>query len=232
MVHLREMGEDGRMSASPLWIEQTRYRLRRCMALAAALVAALMLLEMPAVERAQPVRELLVRILLEEARPVAVRAADDRPAERRPETPPRTAPVETAPVEESRERAATDWYAEMPDAAAATLDAQPREYSLNPGLDARRQRAAGQFRPSRAKKPRPIWENVERDTLGRTVLRSGDCYRVIDDPNAGSREAFETFGQYLVTCLNSSDRPRELPWVSELRNRRGGLARYGHPAAE
>lgn len=64
------------------------------------------------------------------------------------------------------------------------------------------------------------------------VLHSGDCYRVLDDPNVGSCEAFLTFVQFITTCTYAPDKPQELPWVNELRNRREGQVRYGHLAVE
>ena len=73
---------------------------------------------------------------------------------------------------------------------------------------------------------------VEKDSLGRTILVSGDCHRVIDDPNVGSREKFLTFDQFFVFCGKSKRGPQELGFVKELRNRREGQVRYGHPAVE
>ena len=78
----------------------------------------------------------------------------------------------------------------------------------------------------------PIREHVERDTMGRALLRSGDCYRVIDDPNVGSRDAFLTFGQFMVFCDKFAGTPEELAFVKEIQNRRAGQARYGHPVVE
>ena len=102
------------------------------------------------------------------------------------EQPADTTPTDATPVEEtvtdSVEPAEKrrDWYAEIPEAVAATLDAVPKEYSVNPVFDEKRRRAAERYYPSRAPVTKPIWENVEKDTLGRTVLRSGDCFRAED----------------------------------------------------
>ena len=217
----------------PLWSRRPGRRLALNFLPATIIVlGALALLRLPVIEQSLPMTELIVRILVEEVEQVIESPLAE------------TTPVESASVaDETRtaqvplpERPALpaqkDWYALIPEAARAALDAEPREYSLNPGFDEKRRRAAEQFAPSRAPVERPIWENVEKDTMGRTVLRSGNCYRVLDDPNVSSRDAFLTFGQYMATCTWSPDPPRLLPWVSELRNRRAGQARYGHRAAE
>ena len=81
-------------------------------------------------------------------------------------------------------------------------------------------------------RPKPIWENVETDDTGRLLLRHGDCYKILDDPNVGSREKFLTFGQFMVHCSGLSEKPRNLPWVDEVNARRGVPSQHGHPAAE
>ncbi|MDH5619261.1 MAG: hypothetical protein OEZ11_11530 [Gammaproteobacteria bacterium] len=195
-------------------------------------VAALMLLRLPVMDASLPLTGIVVRILASEAR----ESTPPLPAERAPDAAapatPDTRPVTSVPAAPPEARDSLDWYELIPDAARTAAAERPQEYSINPGMDARRRYAAENFPASQAPVERPVWENVERDTLGRTLLRSGDCYRVVDDPNVGSREAFETFGQFIVSCGRPSDKPRELPWVNELRNRREGQVRYGHPAVE
>ena len=115
----------------------------------------------------------------------------DEPALR---TPTREALSITVPVT-TDSRGVTDWYAQIPDAAKDLLDRLPGEYSVNPNFDEKRRAAAEQFRPGRAPAYRPIWENLEKDTMGRTLLVSGDCYKVIDDPNVGNRDAFLVFAR-------------------------------------
>ncbi len=201
-------------------------------------VGALMVLRMPVLEQSLPATELIVRILVDDVEQVVespfVEAPEAEPlpeAEPQPvdETPAEPAPAASETVE-TRER--TDWYAQIPDAVAAYQDSLPREYSINPGMDERRRAAAEKFYRSRAPAKRPIWENVEKDTLGRTILVSGGCHRVIDDPNVGSLEKFLTFDQFLVFCSKSNRKPQELGFVKEIRNRREGQVRYGHPAVE
>lgn len=191
-----------------------------------------MVLRFPVVEQPLPLTELVVRILASEAEEIVTPPPPGEVAAEANTLEPAAsagAVEETVPAED---RAATDWYALLSEAARTAVETRPREYAVNPGMDEKRRRAAEQFAPSRAPVKRPIWENVEKDTMGRTLLRSGDCYRVLDDPNVGNRDAFEIFGQFMVTCENPSDRPRMLPWVSEIKNRREGQVRYGHPAAE
>lgn len=202
---------------------------------AICIAALILMLRFPVVTQTRPFAELLVRILVEEVESVVQPTdVDDVPVV--PDAP--LEEIQPAPAEGGAQTAAGeaatfhDWYAEIPEAVSAALDNVPKEYSVNPVFDEKRRRAAEQFRPSKAVVAKPIWENVEKDTLGRSILWSGDCFRVIDDPNVGSREAFETFGQHIVSCLYRKEVPKELPWVNEIRNRQAGQARYGHPAAE
>jgi hypothetical protein len=193
---------------------------------------ALMVLRLPVFDLPMPLTVLVVRILTNEVEEAASTPPEEQTAvEPAPATPGKEATLVEEPAA-SEARPQTDWYALVPEAARAAIEAAPREYSINPGFDEKRRQAAEQFAPSQAPVKRPIWENVEKDVMGRTLLRSGDCYKVLDDPNVGNRDAFLTFGQFMVTCERPSDRPRELPWVSELQNRREGQVRYGHPAAE
>ncbi len=200
-------------------------------------VVVLTALRLPVMEQSLPATELFVRILVDDVEQVVesrfVETPEVRPLPVDP-LPVDKSPIEPAPTasetSESEER--IDWYAEIPDAVAAYQDSMPREYSINPGMDERRREAAERFYRSRAPVQGPIWENVEKDSLGRTILVSGDCHRVIDDPNVGSRDKFLTFDQFLVFCSKRKRAPQELGFVKELRNRREGQVRYGHPAAE
>lgn len=219
----------------PLWSHRSGRRLALNFLPATIIVlGVLAVLRLPVMELSLPMTELIVRILVEETEQVAEPPFVDEtptPLDATPEAAgANAAPIPSPVVTESRDP--TDWYALVPEAARAANDTRPREYAVNPGFDEKRRQAADQFAPSQAPVERPIWENVEKDTMGRTLLRSGNCYRVIDDPNVGSRDAFLTFGQFMATCERPSDLPQLLPWVSELRNRREGQVRYGHPAAE
>jgi hypothetical protein len=94
-----------------------------------------------------------------------------------------------------------------------------KQYTVNPPFDEKRRVAAIKFRPSEAPIKREIWENVEKDQLGRTILRDGNCFRVLDDPSGVNREIFETFDQHMIYCSLSLAKapPKELPWVNEIR---------------
>ena len=132
--------------------------------------------------------------------------------------------VESAAAAESM-APAPDWQALTQQVVKEVVAERLRPASVNPGFDERRRRAAAQFAPSRAPQRKPIWENVEVDQLGRKILVSGDCHRVIDDPNPANYETFRTFHQYLVFCTRQQSAPEELPWVDEIRNSRDYLAR-------
>lgn len=229
------MYADAVFHEEPLWSHRPGRRLAANFLPATIIVlGALAILRLPVIEQSLPMTELIVRILTEETEQVLAPPEVDttpQPTDSRPESVgPVAEPVPEPVVAEAA--GSTDWIALIPEAARAANDARPREYSVNPGFDEKRREAAVKFAPSKAPVERPIWENVEKDTMGRTLLRSGNCYRVLNDPNVGSREAFLVFGQFMTTCERPSEAPRLLPWVSELQNRREGQVRYGHPAAE
>ena len=217
----------------PHWSRRPGRRLALNLLPASLLVVSVLLtLRLPVVEQTQPLAELFVRILISDIEEVVQTPfVEETPDEPAPQTsgakaPPRPAPITTDPGKP------TDWYAQIPDAAKKLLDTLPREYSVNPNFEEKRRIAAQQFRRGQAPVERPIWENVERDTLGRTLLVSGDCYKVLDDPNVGNRDAFLVFGQYITSCAYYKRPPQELGFVSEIRDRRSGQVRYGHPAVE
>lgn len=220
---------------SPQW--SGHVRLRVSMLLSAVCIATILLvLRFPVVWQAGPVTELFVQILVDEAEPVAETAEGKAVQETAPEATDHQTNRNPAPAANTEESATSarpvDWYGLIPDTAKAAAERAPKSVSINPVFDEKRRQAAVKFAPSKAPQAEPIWENVEKDALGRSVLRSGDCYRVIDDPNVGSREAFETFGQYIAMCGSGSDAPELLPWVSEIRNRRANPARSLPPVAE
>jgi hypothetical protein len=115
-----------------------------------------------------------------------------------------------------------DWQASLERASAETVEANSKSDSLHPDFDELRRIAAVKYAPPRTGKPPPIWENVERDIYGRTLLRHGNCFRVLDDMNVGNRYAFETFEQYLVFCDWRGQGRQEFPWVETI------VARYAY----
>ena len=94
-----------------------------------------------------------------------------------------------------------------------------KQYVVNPPFDEKRRIAAIKFRPSEAPVKREIWDNVEKDQLGRTILRHGNSFRILDDPSGVNRYIFETYEQYMVffTIPFAKAPPKELPWVNEIR---------------
>jgi hypothetical protein len=127
-----------------------------------------------------------------------------------------------------------DWQASLERASAETVEANSKSDSLHPDFDELRRIAAVRYAPPRTGKPPPIWENVEEDIYGRTILRHGNCFRVLDDMNVGNRYAFETFEQHLIFCDGGGQGRQEFPWVETivaryayLREPDGGLAGIG-----
>lgn len=124
-----------------------------------------------------------------------------------------------------------DWQASLERASAETVEAHSAPDSLHPAFDELRRIAAVKYAPPRTGKPPPIWENVEKDIYGRTLLRHGDCFRVLDDMNVGNRYAFETFERHVVFCEWRGEGRQKFPWVETivarhayLREPDGGLA--------
>jgi hypothetical protein len=222
---------------SPQWSGRVRQRLRVSLLLSTVCIGTMLLvLRFPVAGQVGPATELFVKILIEEVEPAAETAEDKAVQESlRGATSDETSGT-PQPVDAFQEPATStlpvDWYGMIPDAAKAAVARAAKTVSANPLFDEKRRQAAVKFAPSKAPQASPVWEKVEEDALGRTILQSGDCYHVIDDPNVGSREAFDTFGQFMTVCSSPSDRPRLLPWVSEIRNRRASPARSAPPAAE
>lgn len=135
--------------------------------------------------------------------------------------------TDSPPVEEqaSGEGAAIDWEIERDKAIKAVLDALAREdnYSVNPLFEAARRNARVRFRASLAPGTVNAWDNVEKDQMGRTILRLGDgnCFQVLDDPSGVNRWAFETYDKNLVYCdfFFGGKKGKELPWVEIIRER-------------
>jgi len=214
---------------APNWNEGAEQRLFASMLLATIIVAGVLsLVRMPGVPAFPPVVEILVNILqepvpeVEEAfpQPTLDAQTEDSPLLEEAAAPP--APTGGDTLEESG--TGTDWEVVQDQAVREYMKLeleQAREsYGyFNPDLAEKRTRLSERYQPGTHEKPKPIWENVEVDTLGRTVLRDGNCYKVLDDPNVGSREAFERYGQFIAVCVYQGRYPRELPWVDEIRQR-------------
>ena len=110
-----------------------------------------------------------------------------------------------------------DWELEKAQAVKDAIDALERVVSVNPNFDQLRKEAAVKFRASRAPVKKELRDYVEKDQAGRTIYQYGNTYMVLDDPRLFNRDAFETYGQYMVYVTYSKHIPKELPWVKEIR---------------
>ncbi len=207
-------------------------RLRASMLVAAAIVAMLLgVMKFPAMRVPAPLFELVVEISRPRAAPGEESPLQDEvqdPASARTVAVEQTglvAETESRSADKSAESATApatvanvaeppfDWEAAKTDAVRTAIDAMEKTDPVNPEFDRQRASAAIRFRASAAPVRKEIWENVEKDALGRTLLRKGDCYRVLDDPSAVNRWAFENFGQYITYCTNRRYVGRDLEWV-------------------
>ena len=126
-------------------------------------------------------------------------------------------PSETPTVTDKPE--VDDWYEHGTEIVREIVANPQKQYTVNPPFDEKRRIAAIKFRPSEAPVKREIWDNVEKDQLGRTILRAGNYFRILDDPSAVNRDIFETFEQHMIFFSGSFAKasPKELPWVNEVR---------------
>ena len=214
----------------PGWRAASAQRLRISMLVSAvALAAALSLFRMPSPAEVAPFLELVVELV----RPTPTAAPEvlpplpeDVPVEEEmappfvPETSTESVPAGDAAAGDD---AAVDWEVARDEAIREVLDAAEREqaYAVNPPFERAREEAAVRFRASVAPEARHVWDNVEKDQLGRTILRDGNCFRVLNDPSAVNRWAFENFDQFVVYCDFTFGRSegKELPWVDIIRER-------------
>lgn len=214
------------------WQAGAENRLRISMLLAAMLLAAILsLVQLPSPRQFAPLLELVVDIV--RTQPAAEIEREPQIAPPTPLPRPIEAPLQERAILEVEESILTDelidqatpteWQALRDQAIKEVLDAAERErnYSVNPTFEKARREAAIRFRASVAPDKRRIWDNVEKDQLGRTILRDGSCFRVLDDPNVTNRWAFENFDQYIVYCdfVLGDKKGKELPWVEIIRER-------------
>ncbi len=221
----------------PDWQTDSDKRLRFSMLLAALFVAALLsLVRFPLPGTIAPLLELVVEIVkrvpppeplpLPEtplATPLPIPADPPSVTQTEDIVTPQALPFEP-PATSTADAAGTappDWEELRDEAVIAAIDLAEQIVSINPTLDAARREAKVRFRASLAPEQSHIWDNVEKDQLGRTILRDGNCFHVLSDPSAVNREVFETFDQYTVYCEFSFGKKKgeELPWVEELRQR-------------
>ena len=218
------------------WEAASARRLNVSMLVATFLVAAVLsVLRFPTVEFLTPIMELVVDIVRVDTPKPELAPVEQTISEPVPQTeaPLAEAVPELQIVEEllpETENAATEsqdvpaavaelsieWEAEKLKAVQDAVDEMERTFSVNPNFDQLRKEAAVKFRASRAPVKKEIWDNVEKDVLGRTLLRSGDCFRVIDDPSVINQWAFANFDQYITYCTYRKYIGHDLPWVQEI----------------
>jgi hypothetical protein len=223
----------------PNWQADAARRLNISMVVSALLVAGLLsVLRITTVDLFFPLMEIVVNIVsvdepeappapvpevVSEPLPQAVeQTAEPEPAlESVAESPPPTVDAPAEPQSQSVPNAiaqqVVDWETEKAQAVQDAVDAMERTASVNPNFDKLRQEAAIKFRPSRAPIKKEIWDYVEKDQAGRTVLRYGNFYQVLDDPRLFNRDAFLTFQRHMVFGMYRKYVPKELPWVREIR---------------
>lgn len=223
----------------PDWQYGAEQRLRLTMLISAAILALILsFVRLPPPGQFSPLLELVVELtriepLVEPEPEIAPPVPVSEPFEEQvpqtvtPETPAETAPADTVPVAEDvgGEGTQTDWEVEREVAIKQVLDALERErnYSINPAFERARAEAAVRFRASLAPEAVEAWDRVEKDQIGRSILRLGDgnCFRVLDDPSGVNQWAFENFDQHTVYCdfFFGGKKGKELPWVEIIRER-------------
>lgn len=211
------------------WNRQHR-RLAICMAASTAGVCLLLAaLEWPVRSELARLVPLVLEVTLERApatrEPEPREQARPEPAQA-PSTPSPTVaspapPPAAATPEAPRTEAAVDWYESLEQAAADVIARAASEpQSMDPEFDELRRIAAVRYAAPRTGKPQPVWD-AEKDPYGRTLLRRGNTYMILDDPSITNRYAFETFERHMlfVSIPLGKPRPKNLPWVESLRAR-------------
>jgi len=220
----------------PDWRAASARRLNISLLLSTVLVAALLsVLRFPAGQLFSPIMELVVDIVRVEAPEPEMVQVEQTIPEPVPQT--EELLVEAEPVLQATDeplsliedvpqeiqatpaiviRSTIEWEVEKQRAVQDAVDEMERLVSVNPNFDRLRIEAAVKFRASRAPVKKEIWDYVEKDQIGRTILRHGDFYRILDDPSITNRYAFETFQQYMVFWMYRKYVPKELPWVKDI----------------
>jgi hypothetical protein len=206
--------------------DRDRRRLGRCLAISSIVIVsglAILPLELQ-LDRIRRIPVALDVRVSEPAKPSAKQALPPAAAVPSSVADPQTAAApstadEAAPPQATVHEPPVDWQRSLEGASSDTVERSAETASLHPELDERRRLAAARYAEPKTGKPPPIWEHVEQDLYGRTVVRFGNCYKVLDDPNVGNRYAFETFEKSMKFCYLSNREPRNLPWVEEITER-------------
>ena len=201
----------------PVWQQQARKRLAVSMGIAVLLLAALLLLVKFSPLPVLPLKKIELRLLADIEPPAAEPAEPEAIIE--PVEPTEVIAPAPAEVVEPAASQVTDWYADAETAVQETVTTANHVDSMHAAFDQKRRQAAINFRPSQAPVKKPIWENVETDNIGRKILVSGDCYRVLEDPRATYYEIQRQLGQYVTYCNANDAKPMNVAWVEDIRER-------------
>ena len=215
-------------SDQPVWQKQVRPRLAVSMGIAVVLLAAVLLLlkfsPLPVMKNSMIELRLLADIEPPAAEPEEPQELVEPKAVVEPFEPLElidpvefVTPTALAEVVEPVEPQITDWYADAVNAAQETVAAAHHVDSMHTAFDEKRRQAAINFPASQAPVKKPIWENVETDQMGRKVLVSGGCYRVLEDWRVTYYEIQQAFGQFITYCNASNEYPMDVAWVDEIR---------------
>ncbi len=194
------------------------------MGVAVLLLAALLLLVKFSPLPVLQLKKIELRLLVDTEPPAAEPAVSEELAEPEAVVDPiepveLVEPAELAEVVEPAESQVTDWYADAESAVQEAVTTANHVDSMHAAFDEKRRQAAINFRPSEAPVKKPIWENVETDNIGRKILVSGDCYRVLEDPRATYYEIQRQLGQYITFCNANRQKPMNVAWVADIRER-------------
>lgn len=233
----------------PDWQVGSGRRLNIAMLVASILiVAALSLIRIQSGGEPVPISELVVQLIQEATEPstepeqrvvsealkeTTVVPENERPPDVRADTQPGPDVIQLIQVEAARRSFARtsetspaadtpevdDWHEFGAEIVREIITNPQKKYAVNPPFDEKRRIAAIKFRPSEAPVKREIWDNVEKDQLGRSILRDGNFFRILDDPSAVNRDIFETFEQHMIFFSGFFGKApaKELPWVNEVR---------------
>lgn len=209
-------------SDRPEWQRQVRARLAVSMCMALLLLAAVLLLPKFSPLPISQDGKIELRLLADIERPPAKTEELVEPETlvepvERKELVERSGPAESVEASEPIEAQVRDWYSYMERAVQETVAAANHVDSMHPAFGEKRRLAAINFRASRAVVEKPIWENVESDQMGRTILRSGDCYRVLEDWRVTQYDFHRDFGQYITYCDHYEKQTMDVAWVDEIR---------------
>jgi hypothetical protein len=208
----------------PEWQQQVRKRLAVALGVAVLILAGLLLLVKFSPLPVSPLKKIELRLLADTEPPAVEPAEPQDPVEPDAIIEPIEVTVATelaklSEVVEPSESQVTDWYAEVESAVQETVTTANHVASMHAVSDEKRRQAAINFPASQAPVKKPIWENVETDQMGRKILVSGDCYRVLEDWRVTYYDIQRDFGQFITYCNANTEKLMDVAWVAGVRER-------------